>query len=338
MHLVRTGSALGIEGLVKELGGNPIAVLESVGLRQSQFRDPDTYIAYHKLAELLQAGAAACDAPLFGLLLVQRQPLAVLGDLPMIAARAATVKEALEVSNRFLYLHASGVQVQTLIRRDRAQVRLEIHIGRPPGIDQLMQLSVGHVALFAAGMLNSDRFSLSLHLKQPAPPEAISSGNLRFHNLHFDAAFDGISLPAESLDYRNHQDEEALNEHLQQYLDNLKARYPDRLENQVAEVIGRILPAGECAVERVAATLDVNPRTLQARLQAAGTSYREILQQTRQNLAMQHLSSDTTSVTDLALQLGYAEVAVFSRHFKRWTGLSPRAWRETHQQEKSGRA
>ena len=34
------------------------------------------------------------------------------------------------------------------------------------------------------------------------------------------------------------------------------------------------------------------------------------------------------SITDIALQLGYAETAVFSRHFRRWTGKSPRQWRQ----------
>jgi AraC-like DNA-binding protein len=36
------------------------------------------------------------------------------------------------------------------------------------------------------------------------------------------------------------------------------------------------------------------------------------------------------SVTDLALNLGYADVSVFSRHFKQWTGLSPRNWQQQH--------
>ncbi|PHS63936.1 MAG: hypothetical protein COB09_11515 [Thalassobium sp.] len=36
------------------------------------------------------------------------------------------------------------------------------------------------------------------------------------------------------------------------------------------------------------------------------------------------------TITELALQLGYAKVAVFSRHFRRWTGISPRAWQKQH--------
>ena len=59
-----------------------------------------------------------------------------------------------------------------------------------------------------------------------------------------------------------------------------------------------------------------------------GTSYRQLLQQVRQDFAEQRLHENIQSITDIALQLGYAETAVFSRHFRRWTGKSPRQWRQ----------
>lgn len=55
---------------------------------------------------------------------------------------------------------------------------------------------------------------------------------------------------------------------------------------------------------------------------SAGTSFSRLLQETRLEIAKQNLLRDKTSITDLALNLGYADVSVFSRHFKQWTGLS----------------
>ncbi len=92
------------------------------------------------------------------------------------------------------------------------------------------------------------------------------------------------------------------------------------------------LASGECSIERVSATLDMHVRTLQTQLQQQNTSYRQILQTTRQVLAEQHLRYGSINITDLALQLGYSEVAVFSRHFKRWLGLSPRNWQKAQRQ------
>jgi len=66
---------------------------------------------------------------------------------------------------------------------------------------------------------------------------------------------------------------------------------------------------------------------LQSKLKQQGTSYRQLLQQVRQDFAEQRLSENIQSITDIALQLGYAETAVFSRHFRSWTGKSPSQWR-----------
>jgi AraC-like DNA-binding protein len=74
---------------------------------------------------------------------------------------------------------------------------------------------------------------------------------------------------------------------------------------------------------------------LQKRLQQQGVSFRQLLQTTRREIAQQLLQHGHISVTDLALNLGYAEVSIFSRHFKQWTGHSPRQWRQLNAPVKS---
>ena len=332
-QMVRIGAVEGIEKLTRDLGANPIAVIDEVGLSDPQFRDPNTYIAYAKFAELLGRCAAACGEPYFGLLLAQRQSIDVLGDLPLIAARAETVGDALETINRYLYLHASGVRLDRTRVRDDVALGLSIEIGNPPGYDQVMQLSVGHLAIFVAGLLDRDPFTLPLELRQPAPGISPAPDTLRFRRVAFSAKQDGVTLPASWLEKPNHQDEAALTGHLENYLKQLQGRYPDRLPDQVRDLISRLLPSGECSVERVARTLNMHPRSLQEKLRVLGTSYRALLEEVRRDLAIQHLNRHDVTVTDLALQLGYAEIAVFSRHFKRWTGLSPRAWQRAHQRQ-----
>ena len=332
MHLVRTGAVEGIEKLVLELGGNPITMIERVGLSYPQFHDPNTYIAYVKLAELLGLCAVECRQPLFGLMLAQRHSVGVLGDLPMIASRAATVEEALEVVGRYLYLHASGVRIETVKRGVDLELRLLIDIGAPFGFDQLMQLSVAHLAFFAASLLGTDAYGLPIRLQQAGPAGQHGAETLRFSRLRFSGEYNGICLPVDSPGRRTQRDEAALTAHLEGYLKDLQARYPGKLLDQVMDIIGRLLPSGECSLEHVAGTLDMHPRTLQARLKHEGTSYRTLLQQTRMSLAAQHLRGDTSNITELALQLGYAELAVFSRHFKHWTGLSPTAWQRAARQ------
>lgn len=328
MYLIRSGAAAYFDQLVLEHGHNPVTLMHQAGLPQAQFRDPNTYIAYPRLALLLELAADCCQQPLFGLLLAQRQTLKVLGDLPLLVSGEATVSDALQRANDYLYLHAGGIRLQMDKRGDQAQLALQLNFWSQRGVQQLMQLSVAQLAMFVAALLNNPQRTATLHLRQP-PPVTVAKD---MPALRFNAGFDGILLPQAQLQSRNHQDEAALQQHLHEHLLYLQQRYPDNLANQVQDIIGRLLPTGECSVARVAMTLGLHPRSLQQRLQQQQLSYRQLLQRVRQSLAEQHLRYPSQSITELALQLGYADIAVFSRHFRQWSGLSPRQWQQKHQQ------
>ncbi len=331
MFRARIGGVDGLEQLVRDLGENPNALMAQLGLTPAHFRDPNQYIDYPTMAELLHVCSTGCNEPRFGLLLGQRQQVEVLGVLPLLASQATTVGEALSTADRYLYLQASGARLTPVFRGDSAKLMLKISIGQPPGMEQLLQMSVVQLALFTASLLDTDPFALPLYLRQKAPPATAPEGTIHFRHLHFGQDFDGVRLSGRSLTRSCHRDEGAVSRHLEEYLSRLQALYPNRLEEQVADVIGRMLPTGECSLALVAATLNLRPRTLQAQLVSRASGYREILRETRHNLAVQRLSEGNVSITELALHLGYADVAVFSRHFKSWTGCSPRAWRTARQ-------
>jgi AraC-like DNA-binding protein len=135
-------------------------------------------------------------------------------------------------------------------------------------------------------------------------------------------------LSTKRFEQRPHNDPEALRRHFEEYAQFLQTRYPDCLQDQVRDIIGQALPSGECSLERVAATLELHPRVLQKRLQQEGSSYVKLLQDTRLTIAREHLRVGSMSITDLALNLGYADVSVFSRNFRRLTGMSARQWQQ----------
>lgn len=81
------------------------------------------------------------------------------------------------------------------------------------------------------------------------------------------------------------------------------------------------------SLPEIANTLCLSPRTLRRRLETMGTSYSEILDGVRKNLAI-HLISTTRLTTEIiAERLDYSDAANFSHAFKRWTGEAPRQFR-----------
>ncbi|AMS44912.1 hypothetical protein AA2016_6008 (plasmid) [Aminobacter aminovorans] len=99
---------------------------------------------------------------------------------------------------------------------------------------------------------------------------------------------------------------------------------PNRsLTDQVAEVITQRLGQNSLALDVVAAKLGFAPRTLRRKLTAVGTSFGAILTRERQRKAENLLASGAVRVEEVALRLGYASQAAFSRAYRDWTGEAP---------------
>jgi len=83
------------------------------------------------------------------------------------------------------------------------------------------------------------------------------------------------------------------------------------------------MKAGEPTVEVVAKRMLLSPRTLFRRLEERGLHFKDVLADTRQQLAEQYLAEGRHSHTEISDLLGYSEQSAFSRAFKSWTGKTP---------------
>ncbi|MET9014933.1 helix-turn-helix domain-containing protein [Streptomyces olivaceoviridis] len=100
-------------------------------------------------------------------------------------------------------------------------------------------------------------------------------------------------------------------------------------DEQVLELLGRSGNFGLCLTE-VAEELTLAPRTLQRYLKERGVSFRSLREQARVAAAARMLASTCLPIAEIGRKTGYGEVASFSHAFRRWTGTSPRAYRESH--------
>lgn len=97
----------------------------------------------------------------------------------------------------------------------------------------------------------------------------------------------------------------------------------DKLRHHVKEA----LKQGEPNVERLATRLNMSGRTLQRRLSDLKTSFQEVLDLVRFDLARAYLKDVRLDVSQIAYLLGYSELRAFDRAFRRWADKSPTEWR-----------
>lgn len=84
------------------------------------------------------------------------------------------------------------------------------------------------------------------------------------------------------------------------------------------------------SMNAVSQALHMGPRTLQRRLQDAGSSFQRVLDEARHQMARYYLSNSALELNEAAYLLGYEDPNSFGRAFRHWEGVPPGDWREAH--------
>lgn len=109
------------------------------------------------------------------------------------------------------------------------------------------------------------------------------------------------------------------------------------LRDRVKAVLLEGIPAGQCAIEDVARQLAVSKRTLQRQLSEESSTFKAILNATRQQLALHYLNKPSIKQAEIGFLLGFQDVNSFIRIFKGWQGITPGAYRHGPQENESAR-
>jgi AraC-like DNA-binding protein len=101
------------------------------------------------------------------------------------------------------------------------------------------------------------------------------------------------------------------------------------LADDVRTALGQTICGERPAVEKVAKSLGMSPRTLQRRLGEIGTTYQKLLDGVRHRSARRFLANTDLGVGEVAFLLGFEELNSFTRAFHSWEGTTPARWRAT---------
>ena len=77
----------------------------------------------------------------------------------------------------------------------------------------------------------------------------------------------------------------------------------------------------------MASELALSSRSLRRKLEQEGTSYRDLVEEERRQLALQLLSNTSMKIEEVAAHLAYTDAGGFVRAFRRWQGCSPSEYR-----------
>ena len=96
-------------------------------------------------------------------------------------------------------------------------------------------------------------------------------------------------------------------------------------------VLKRLLSGSRPDLVMVAKELGMSDRTLQRRITDEGSTFRQLLNETRHELTRQYLVDPEVEISEAAFLVGYEDPNSFYRAFRSWEGTTPAEWRAAHQ-------
>ena len=103
------------------------------------------------------------------------------------------------------------------------------------------------------------------------------------------------------------------------------------LPDYVRSLVKAHLADGNLKIDELAEIVGMSTRSLQRKLNESDSSYLQIVEETRFELACTHLDNQSMKIKDVAAALGYANSQHFARYFRRHSGVSPSQYRSQKQ-------
>ena len=313
--------------VVSDLGGDPTALLERNHIDPDRLGVKDALISYRAMIRLLEDTAVQLRCPDFGLRLAARQGgVSVLGPLEVAMRNASTVGDAYRYCAGHLQVYSPVVQIQLQLDEgsERWRMRFDILLARLPEHDQAVEnaLCLTHHAVLtlSGGRFGAREVWFAHDRRMPRSAyQRYFDGPVKFGQT-MNAVFFGANDFAQPI----HERDPRLYEMASAYIDSQYPTGEAVLAPRVRLLLRDLMGRGACNQLQLAQGLGMQVRTLQRRLKREGTSFDELRDGVRRDIAELYLRDTTVPLSRIAVLLGYSESSVLTRSSRRWFGCAPR--------------
>jgi AraC-like DNA-binding protein len=320
LAMLRTAEARGFE---------TADLLVEGGLKRELLEDPDARLAGPSVLGLWNALRERTGDPLLQLRAPATLPFGAYRVIDYLVAASPTVGDGVREFARFFGLIADAVSMS--VTRDQDEYRLYLRMADggpvpPVYVDYVFSALVVRIRM----RIRPDLQVLRVELRQPQPLDGAVHREVFRAPVNFAAPADRLCFTAEEWARPTESADAALARVLEEHARMLARRNPKPVLGFRAEVqkaIAAALPEGRGSVADIARALNVSARTLQRKLVETGTTFREISDSVRGQLAQEYLTDNSVSIAEVAFLLGFSDQSSFNRAFRGWTGESPGRWR-----------
>jgi AraC-like DNA-binding protein len=327
----RTTAAIWVKGIVEMLAAERLdvpALLAEAGIDPAGLDAPGARLSTDRISHLWELAAERSGNPAIGLAqhdVAKPANFDVVGYTMMSCADLLGAFERLE---RYLRILSDALTMSLGEEDGRFRMTFELIGGARPVPRQRVEFIMVTLIGFLAWISGRDVRPVAIELPYP-PPGDLAPYRAAFRcPLTFDANSNSLLFARADLALPLPTSNPVLAELHERYAGDYLRRFDhDRTSYRTREAIIRRLPDGEPRRDQIASELRMSERTLQRRLEEEKTSFVDLVDRTRRELAGQYLGRLHLSLGQAAYLLGYADQSSFFRACKRWFEVSPGQYR-----------
>jgi AraC-like DNA-binding protein len=324
-----TVSVLLVRPLVRALANADLAAFwRATELTAAMIADDDARLAPSQFAVAWSEATRLTGDRALALTIAAATPAGAFGIIEYVCRSCRTLGEALRQWVRYLNLLDDAVEVGLDVDGDAAYLRVARESEAPaPASHELCWALVAR----QAHELSAAPFRLrAVELGHPAPAAADVARYRAWFDapVVFAAEHTRLVFPRSALDASLASSDPALLAILTRAADELTRNLATdaSLTARVKRVLHEVLRHDDAQLDVVAARLGLTGRSLQRRLKDEGTSFADLRDVVRRELARRYLD-EGLAIAEISFLLGFSEPSAFFRAFKRWTGEAPLAHR-----------
>ncbi len=316
--------------LLEANGRNPGEIFRAAGIEPDLLKKPGARIRYEAINRAWRRASEVIDNDCFGLQGPKFWHPSYLYALGYAWLASHSLRESLQRFVLYLDIVSEGKSIR--LQESPAGFAVCFDLGAD-GMRVSAQVDCLVAIIYHMCQLNygEDLVPLSVSFRHGPPVCEKTYVNYFKAPVVFSAECDCITFSLAEIDHAL----PGTNPHFARIHDQLSVDYLARqtrgdLVHRVKASIIDAFPSGAVAHEKVAHSLGMSVRSLQRRLNEAGTTFRELLDTSRSEMALGYIRDPGVELVEIAFLLGFSDQSAFSRAFKRWTGNTPNEVRKAH--------
>jgi AraC-like DNA-binding protein len=317
----------GLPPVLESFGVACEPILKTARLTRADLEDPERSAPFADLDRLVGLCVRETKCAHFGLLMGQYINIQTFGVAGRVARNAPSVGAALNDLAGYFVLHDNGGSINVSIHEGSVTFSYGIHVTGLRNSSQVYDLAVAAMVNVLRQLCGQTWRPDAVLLPRRRPENIRPYRDYFLAPLRFDSILAAIVFPEHCLTQPIADADPLLRTLLADNASTAIARRDPIMHGDVRRAIRLLLLPRQCSRAEVARRLGLHERALGRRLQATGTTFQRLLDDTREEIARQLLCDTNIPVARVAAALGYGDATVFTRAFTRWTGHTPSEFR-----------